>query len=155
MKNFIFILIFVIAAVFVYMARPDNSLPVDRLIVFSQDQCPHCHDALAFIDKQIRPKYQNLKIDVLDIADRSNMNKLLSLISKRQMDKNTIGTPVIVLGDTTLVGWTAANEVKLLNAVRQFVGEVSPTMPDTLQASSQTGNDTGLCQPGDTEHCME
>ncbi len=155
MKNIIFILIVILAGIFIYIARPNHTIPTDRLVVFSQEQCPHCHEAMAFIDNQIRPKYPNLKIKILDIANKANMNKLLALVDKQQLNKNTLGTPIIVLGETTLIGWTAATEIKLINAVQRFTRK-SPTIASvTKQTSSDTENDSGLCQPGDVENCME
>lgn len=155
MRNIIFILIIILAGLFIYIARPDNTIPTDRLVVFSQEKCPHCHEALAFIDNHIRPKYPRLKIEIWDIAHKTNMNKLLALADKQQLNKNTLGTPIIVLGETTLIGWTTANEAKLSQAVRHFTGETQGMVSDTKQAALNEKSDSELCLPGEVENCME
>ncbi len=142
MKNILFILVIVLAGAFIYLARPEP-LPTDSLVVFSQQQCGHCHDALAFIEAEIKPAHPDLTVDVRDVADHKHMKQLMALVRERNLNTDNLGTPVLVLGDMVLVGWTEANEAALMQAVSKN------------QPHSQAMENTGLCQVGDTEHCAE
>ena len=119
MKKIIFVILAILCLLGALYMRGERlvreSMPADVLFVFSQKGCPHCQSALAFIDETVRPKYPNLKIEVLDVADQKNLLKL-SVVAK-QYKLRDIGTPILVLNGKALMGWPKKNEKVLLSII--------------------------------------
>ena len=95
-----------------------NSIPRDTLIVFSKKGCTHCEEASAFIDKTIQKKYRGLKIQKMDVDNRKNLAKLVTIAKRYHLKEEELMTPVLLLNGEILVGWTKAHEGKLLSMVK-------------------------------------
>lgn len=99
-------------------------LDESHLTVFSQKACSHCHHALGFINEKIKPVYP-VTVDVLDIAEQQNFDLLISVAEKRQLG-DQIGTPILIIGDKTLIGWSAKTEMELVNTLEAIYNKPVP-----------------------------
>ena len=90
MKKAVILVILLLIGGFLLYSRGERliakSIPTDTLIVFSQKKCPHCHNALGYIDETVRKTYPNLKIEVWDVAEGKNMTKLLVVAKKHRLN---------------------------------------------------------------------
>lgn len=124
MKKAILIVIAVVVIFLALMFRGQRAvldqMPEEDLIVFSQEKCPHCHHALAFINEQVRPNYPNLNIQVLDInKDPDNYTKLFMAAKKYNLDTRHLGTPVITYRGHALMGWSDKQANELMSYLKK------------------------------------
>ena len=122
MKNIFVLLILLVGGFFLLSKYGENvalnSLPPDTLIVFSKKGCSHCEDASAFINKTVKKKYPALKIQKLDVDNRPNMTKLLTVVKKYRLNEAEVSTPVLLLNGQILVGWEKGHEERLLSIIQ-------------------------------------
>ena len=121
MKN-IFALLILLAGGFFLLSKHGenlvlNSLQPDTLIVFFKKGCPHCEEASAFINKTVQKKYPRLQIQRLNVDNRKNLSKLITLAKKYHLKEEELMTPVLFLNGQVLVGWEKAYEKKLLSMI--------------------------------------
>lgn len=119
MKKGFIILLVTLAVIFLLVKHGENvvnkSLNNGELIVFSQEGCGHCHNALAFINSTIKEKYPNLVINIKDVQrEKKNMTTLIFVAKKHGLDLTKLGTPVILFNDNVIVGWSSKKEEELL-----------------------------------------
>ena len=121
MKKIFIVALLLVACVFLLYKRStqliQNSMPTDTLYVFVQEGCPHCHHALDYINGTVRTTYPDLNIEVLDIADKKNSAKMFAMAQKYDLPLKRLGTPLLVLNNRTLMGWSAKHEKQLLNII--------------------------------------
>ena len=85
-----------------------DELSDSKIYFFSQRGCPHCNQALEFIAKNFN-NINNFKI--LDINDNEKNFKLFIKCAKKfNLDKNSLGTPLICMGDKYFLGWNSEYE---------------------------------------------
>ena len=124
MKNIFVLLILLVGGFFLLSKYGENvalnSLPADTLIVFSKAGCPHCEEASTFINKTVKKKYPNLKIQKLDVDNRKNLSKLIAVVKKHRLDEAEVSTPVLLLNDRILVSWEKDHEEKLLSMIQSI-----------------------------------
>ena len=127
MKNIFALLILLVGGFFLLSKYGENvalnSLKPNTLIVFSKKGCPHCEEASTFINKTIKKKYPGLKIQKLDVDNRKNLAKLITLAKKYNLDEAEITTPVLYLNGQILVSWEKAYEAKLLSMVQAIAAK--------------------------------
>ncbi len=163
MKHIISILVVAFFVAVAWWITKSEPLPTDKIIVFTQQSCPHCHEALAFIDAQIKPAYPQIAIEVRDVAEPAHLNQLRT-IARREKWEN-VGTPVIVAGDDKIMGWTTLAEMQLMAAVKKMAGAsqagIASDEDNTGSDADKAAEDTtsanepeGLCQPGMEEPCL-
>ena len=119
MKKVLIALLVVFAIIFFLVKHGENvvneSLNGDELIVFSQEGCGHCHNALAFINSTIKEKYPNLIVNIKDVQkEKKNMTTLIFVAKKHGLDLSKLGTPVILFNNNIIVGWSSKKENELL-----------------------------------------
>lgn len=81
----------------------------DEIYLFWQEGCSHCHRAIEFIDK----KYPNLSVKKMDLADEKSRIKLIEIAKKYQL-ANQIGTPLFVIDDEVMMGWSKEVQEKFV-----------------------------------------
>ena len=133
MKKLFALLILLVGGFFLLSKHGENlalqSLSPDTLFVFSKKGCSHCEEAMTFIKGTIRKKYPKFKIQKLDVDNRKNLAKLITLAKKFNINEEEVTTPVLFLNGQILVGWTKAYEDKLLSMVRAVATKKDLTKP--------------------------
>ena len=97
-----------------------NTKQIDdnKIYFFSQYGCPHCNDALDFIAKNF-DNVDNFKI--IDInANKENLELFVKYAEKYDLDKSTLGTPLICIGDKYFLGWNNEYEKDFIKYANEF-----------------------------------
>lgn len=93
---------------FVVTACSDSAdeLNDDKIYFFYQTTCPHCHDAAQYI----KANYPTLnKITSIDIKLPGNM-RLFEKAVKKYKITGAKGTPLILMGDKYIMGWSETKQ---------------------------------------------
>lgn len=156
MKHFFSILFVVFVVAGAWWITKSEPLPKDRIVIFTQQSCSHCHEALAFINSKIKPRYPQIAIDIRDISEKKRLNQLRSLARQEKWDN--VGTPVIVIGDAKIMGWSALKEMQLMTAVKKLIPDsqsvsIAPKK-DTIPTETSADTPEGVCLPGTKEPCL-
>ena len=78
------------------------TLSQNEIYFFYQENCPHCHDAAAYIKKN----HPNLKIRSLNIKMPGNKRVFIEA-ARTYKESFGAGTPLICFGKNYLMGWGA------------------------------------------------
>lgn len=125
MKNFLRLFVFVLGFCLISACDKNQeeqnadlvkTISADHVYFFYQTSCPHCHYAADYITK----KYPDLKMINLDVRMQSNYNLFLKCASKFKLNPNTLGTPLICMGDHYIMGWSDTDKVKFDLYVQKF-----------------------------------
>lgn len=81
--------------------KKDFEISTDKIYFFYSNSCPHCHDALEYINK----KYPNLKLSMVNVGTAEGYNLLIKCAQDFNLG-NQIGTPFFCMGDKQLMGWS-------------------------------------------------
>ena len=87
-----------------------------HIYFFSQERCPHCHNAKEYISKN----YVNVKIEYRDIATRENQAGFVACAEKFNLDKESWGTPLICMGQNVILGWDDKKQALFDEYVKAF-----------------------------------
>lgn len=79
----------------------------DRIYFFYSNTCPHCHEALNYIER----RYPSLAMEMVNVGNPAGYGLLLKCAQKFKLGRN-IGTPLFCMGDNYLMGWTPAYEAR-------------------------------------------
>ena len=93
-----------------------NDISDQKVYFFYQTTCPHCHHAAAYITQ----KYPNLKMVNLDVRTKQNFDLFLKCAKKFNLPQNSLGTPLICMGNHYIMGWSDADANKFDIYVRRF-----------------------------------
>ena len=93
-----------------------RNISPNHIYFFYQTSCPHCHYAAEYITK----KYPNLKTINLDVRQQANYNLFLKCANKFRLNQNSLGTPLICMGDHYIMGWSDTDRVKFDSYVQKF-----------------------------------
>ena len=77
-----------------------QQLDSDKIYFFYSNTCPHCHDALEYLNN----KYPDLELTMINVGTPDGYNLLIESARKFNLG-NRVGTPLFVLGDKHLMGW--------------------------------------------------
>lgn len=69
----------------------------DEVLIFIQDDCPHCRDLENFLTPEDIEKYN---IKYMDLSERNSLNMLVGLAKKHDLSLTAIGTPMIFTEDS-------------------------------------------------------
>ena len=123
MKNIFKTLVAGVMVCALFACKPDEtantaSAGIDNahIYFFYQTSCPHCHHAAAYISS----KYPNLKMIQADVRQADNFKLFLKCADKFKLDRNTLGTPLICMGDHYIMGWSDSDRVKFDSYVQKF-----------------------------------
>ena len=93
-----------------------NEISNNHVYFFYQDSCPHCHHAASYIAQ----KYPNLKMINVDVRQTGGYNLFLKCANKFRLNQNTLGTPLICMGDHYIMGWADTDKAKFSSYVQKF-----------------------------------
>lgn len=77
-----------------------------KIYFFSQKGCHHCIEAKKFLENN----YKDLNIEILELDELKNMNLFFKCVEKFDLDKKTLGTPLICIGNNYILGWSKNKE---------------------------------------------
>lgn len=83
----------------------ENTLDSGKIYFFYTNSCPHCHDALAYINK----KYPDLPLTMVNVANEGGYKLLVQCARKFELGSQ-VGTPLFCLGGHYLMGWAPEYE---------------------------------------------
>lgn len=119
MKKFIYLL----ALAVVFIGGCDNQknpaeaqISPDKIYFFFSNGCPHCHDALAFINQ----KYPDLKVSMVNVGNNEGYELFVKCAAKFKLGRY-IGTPLFCMGDKYLMGWSPESEILFDEYVQPFI----------------------------------
>ncbi|MBR6412962.1 MAG: hypothetical protein IKS41_07395 [Alphaproteobacteria bacterium] len=122
MKKIFALLLVIIGFFFFLMKRGEqialDSIPQNALVVFTKTGCYHCHDAMTFINADVKKQFPALPILNWDIDHDNNFARLMALAKRHRIPHDRLGTPVIYFNGQILVGWDERYEQKLLDIVK-------------------------------------
>jgi len=117
MRKLLALLLVLIGFFFFMMKRGEqvalNSIPPDSLVVFTKTGCYHCHDAMAFINENIKKEYPQLSVLNWDVDRDSNLARLFAVAKHYRIPERKLGTPVLLYNGQILVGWGPQYENRL------------------------------------------
>ena len=87
-----------------------------KIYFFYYNECPYCHDAIDYIDRQ----YPNLNMAMVDIHV-GNGFELFKTCGEKFRLGNSIGTPLFCMGDKYLMGWSENNARKFDEYVKPYL----------------------------------
>lgn len=93
-----------------------EELAADKVYFFYSNNCPHCHQALEYINK----KYPHLKLSMVNVANPSGYRLFVQCARKFQLG-NQIGTPLFCMGDQHLMGWSSQSEEQFDQNIKPFI----------------------------------
>lgn len=73
----------------------------DKIYFFYQNTCPHCHTAMEYINNN----YENLPLVMINIGDVKGYRLFIQSVKKFELG-NQVGTPLIVMNDSYIMGWS-------------------------------------------------
>lgn len=110
------------------------SSDTDTIELYYTTGCPHCRDAIEFMDKTLKTEYPDRKIERLELSEISSERR--NAFMKFAEDNNITGVPVFKSGDKFIVGFNAENYRALLNG----------SLTESLTHASCTYNEDGICE---------
>ena len=87
-----------------------------KIYFFYYNECPYCHDAMDYIDRQ----YPNLNMAMVNIHV-GNGFELFKACGEKFRLGNSIGTPLFCMGDKYLMGWSENNARKFDEYVKPYL----------------------------------
>ena len=91
-----------------------------EMILIYSDRCPHCHDAIEFIEKHIEPKFKDLTIKKYDVRT-SEGNKIFKEYVKKFNVTGGYGVPFVVIGDNYQMGFAGdLTGEKYINLIQEL-----------------------------------
>ena len=105
-----------------FLSACNETVDTNRIYVFSQPGCGHCVNAHEYMLRY----YENYDIKELNIREGSNMSYMLRYAKKFKINEQTLGTPLIIMGDKYIMGW-GKNQIKEFN---QNIKNFKPVQPN-------------------------
>lgn len=96
--------------------QEEVQLDSDKIYFFYTSTCPHCHEAIEFIN-DITP---NLNLEIFEVKEGQGRQLFLQCVDKFDLPRDMIGTPLICMGDNYIMGWSDEYEDKFKEYVQNF-----------------------------------
>lgn len=93
-----------------------NEFEKNTVYLFWQDGCSHCHHAISYIDEN----YSNISVEKLNIAEQKAVEKLKKGLVQYKINTNVIATPLFIINDEVIMGWSSQSQEKFIKAVNGF-----------------------------------
>lgn len=119
MKKFILTILTGILLIMGISACSEKESSNADIVIFSQKGCPHCIHAMTFINGDLKQIVPNVTVQEYDINENRHNRELFAHTARRFKLGNQIGTPLIVVGENHIMGWTNDNQSKLIELVKQ------------------------------------
>ncbi|MBS4773731.1 MAG: hypothetical protein KHX55_05605 [Proteobacteria bacterium] len=94
----------------------NSELNPNKVYFFYSNSCPHCHDALDYINQ----KYPDLKISMVNVGTGEGYEMLVRCARKFKLGSQ-IGTPLFCMGDKHLMGWAPSIAEQFDRYVKPFL----------------------------------
>ena len=79
--------------------------PVVRAVMFWKEGCGHCEETINQILPPIQQKYgAQFELRLVEVVTMQDVNALYALAASRNIPKEQVGVPFLVLGETILIG---------------------------------------------------
>lgn len=101
----------------VFSAGAAEPLAEDMIYFFTKDRCPYCQQASSYI----KETYPDLAVSFKNVADKKNIDLLIVCADKFGLDKRRLGTPLICMGNTVVLGWSDEEKARFDSAVKAFL----------------------------------
>lgn len=102
--------------IFALPAWAENVLESDKIYNFYQPSCPHCHEAINYINA----KYPNVKMELVNITSgHDNYNLFMQCAKKFRLGRE-IGTPLFCMGNQYIMGWSQQQQEEFDEYVKDF-----------------------------------
>jgi len=105
----------VVAAAFL-LGGCQEKQTTNRIYVFSQPGCIHCEHAKNYFERY----YKNYDIKDMNIHEGNNMDYLMRYARKYHISKQSLGTPLIVMGENYVMGWGEQQQKDFNRYIRNF-----------------------------------
>lgn len=117
MKKFLYVIFAAVILLSGCEKKPSgDELAADKIYFFYSNSCPHCHDALAYINK----KYPGLEMSMVNVGNQEGYELLFKCAEKFKLGRN-IGTPLFCMGDNYLMGWSDEYEAKFDDYAKAYL----------------------------------
>ena len=110
------VLMALMLAVMVVLGGCHEKRTTNRIYVFSQPGCMHCDHARSYMQRY----YRNYDIRELNVHEGNNMSYLLRFARKYRIPEQTLGTPLIVMGNNYVMGWGEEQQRQFNRYARNF-----------------------------------
>ncbi len=97
-------------------SKQTEEIAPDKIYFFFSNTCPHCHDALNYLNK----KYPNLEISMTNVGNPEGFELFVKCARKFNLG-NQIGTPLFCMGENHLMGWSPESEKEFDEYVKPFI----------------------------------
>lgn len=94
----------------------DTDIRPDKVYFFYSDTCPHCHDALDYINQ----KYPDLQLTMVNVANQGGYDLFTRCAAKFKLGRR-IGTPLFCMGDNYIMGWAPQYQSRFDNYIKPFL----------------------------------
>lgn len=88
----------------------------NELSVFIQDGCIHCEHAEEFLNNN---KFDNINVVYYNLKYNNSVNLLLKEISRLNIPKENLGTPIFVIGDKYIIGFGEEKKQELIDQINE------------------------------------
>lgn len=87
-----------------------------KIYFFYSSSCPHCHDALKYINK----KYPSLDMAMVNVGNPAGYKLLFDCAEKFKLGSR-VGTPLFCMDDKHLMGWAPEYEKQFDELVQSYL----------------------------------
>lgn len=94
----------------------NNDIDKNELLVFVQDGCIHCEHAEDFLNNN---KFDNIEINYYNLKDSNSVNLLFKQISRLNIPKENLGTPIFVIDDKYIIGFGEKEKEMLIDVINE------------------------------------
>lgn len=88
----------------------------NRIYVFSQPGCVHCEHAKEYMSRY----YKDYDIKDLNIREGENMSYMLRYARKYKISEQSLGTPLIIMGNNYVMGWGQEQQKEFNRYAKNF-----------------------------------
>lgn len=118
MRNFAFFLIFAVIPAVLYGAEAPAE---DTFYFFYSDSCPHCHEAMPFIE-ELEKEYPGMTFKKLEVSG-NEVNLALFGKKAEKLGIKGRGVPTFIFKDKYVVGFKKGSFEK---KIREMIGKPAP-----------------------------
>ncbi len=98
--------------------QTNNELLPNTIYFFYSTSCPHCHDAMAYLNKH----HPNLKLSMENVSTQQGYELLFKCAEKFNLG-NRIGTPLFCMDDKYIMGWSDQNAAQFEEYVKPYLNK--------------------------------
>ena len=98
--------------------QSSTEISADKIYFFYSNSCPHCHDAIAYLNKN----HPDLKLSMENVSTQRGYELLFKCAEKFNLG-NRIGTPLFCMGDKYIMGWSDNNAAQFEEYVKPYLNK--------------------------------